>query len=300
MHPVVLVLGLMLTACAPMQSTQSSPTLTPSAQISANTALRTCQPGTWDSTMSGLPVRVHIPRGARMPLPAVIVLHGAGDTGPGVQKQSGMDTVADRNGFMTVYPTQPSGQWPLTEDGTRAINTLVDGLPCADPRRRYLTGFSRGSAMTFRVACSTQPRRFAAFGGVAFADYRSACGRSKPAAWVYLHGSNDQTVSYQQGFTLRSGRTTAPTRSAMRSWARHNNCRVGPQVRHVGDTTLRRWTRCSGSARVDFYTIRGGDHQWPFEARPNAAQLAPGQSWASVGASKVMWRFFEKRRLPSS
>jgi polyhydroxybutyrate depolymerase len=293
----VIALAACTPAVAPSVDSGQVATATSARPDSLPNALRGCSPGTYNATFRDHRVRVHIPVGASGRLPAVILLHGAGDTGPFLQKQSGMDAVADRQSFITVYPTAPSGDWPLTASGTGFVNALADQLPCALRNRTYLTGFSRGSAMTFHVACSSQPRRFAAFGGVAFPDFGRRCRRAAPAPWIYFHGSKDMTINYRKGYYLPSGRQTPGARQAMRKWAKHNRCAAGPKVARYGDVTLRTWRRCAAGADIRFYTIRDGDHQWPFKARPDAGWLTPGQSWAAVGASQAMWRFFSRHTL---
>ncbi len=210
-----------------------------------------------------------------------------------------MDLEGKQAGFITVYPSAPDGRWDFSPTGVTQINTIADSLGCADRQRMYLTGFSRGSLMTTQVACSSEPRRFAAFGGVALSDYRAECDSAPPAPWVYLHGTKDSVVSYDRPHDIvGTDWSTLPPRASMTRWAAHNQCAAGPDISKIGsNAVLRRWSDCQDQADVDFYTLVGGDHQWPFEERPNAPMLKYGQSWAGVGASDVMWAFFEPRQL---
>lgn len=152
--------------------------------------------------------------------------------------------------------------------------------------------------MTFTVACLSRDPVYAAYGGVAFADWRSRCRQAAPAPIVELHGTADQTVSFQKGYSFSNGVTTPPTRGAMRKWARHNRCTRGPIRTAIGDDVLRSaWRGCAAGADVDLYAIKGGDHQWPFKSIPNGPLLKPGQSWSTVGATGVLWRFFRTHTL---
>ena len=260
-----------------------------------------CTPGVHEGTFKGWPVRIQIPDTAvnAVRLPAVIVLHGGGDDGRFAAQQTQFGALGQTKGFISVFPSAPNGEWPLNDRGTRRINSLAASLSCADASRIYLTGFSRGSAMTFRVACTAEPRRFAAFGGVAFPDYFRRCRAAVPAPVIYFHGLKDATVSYTDGYRRASGRTTPGAQEAMRWWAQHNGCRKGPQDTDIGTDVVRsRFASCRKKAAVHFYTITDGDHQWPFRARPNAPLLSSGQSWASVGATEKTWQFFSARSLP--
>lgn len=284
---------------SPGVSPASSPPVETKTAVQSQTGALSCDVGTRDLSVGSTKVRMHVPSAAQPPggLPMVMVLHGSTDDGPVVQSQTQFDEVADAQGFVTLYPSAEDGDWPLSDAGVQQINDVASSVECADPSRIYLAGFSRGSAMAFRVAC-TQPRLFAAFGGVAFADHIPGCSTSPPAPWIYFHGKKDQTVSYQDGVLRESGRRTPSAKSAMRWWGRHNGCQSGPTRRSIGsDTVLRVWTSCRRDADVHFYTLTKGDHQWPFAARPNAPMLQPGQSWAAVGATDEMWDFFSDRSL---
>ena len=267
---------------------------------SAGSVPTECAPGQTDAQVNGLPVRIVVPKSATVPAPAVMVLHGGGEDGPKVQTQSEMDAQGEESGFITVYPSSPEGKWNYSAEGVAQINGIADSLNCVDGQRLYLAGFSRGSLMTTEVACSSDPRRFAAFGGVSLTDYQSECDAAPAAPWVYLHGTKDSVVSYRRPHDIvGTDWSTLPPRQSMLRWAEHNQCATGPTVSRIGsNAVLRRWTDCQEQADVDFYTLVGGDHQWPFEERPNAPMLKYGQSWAGVGATEVMWAFFESRRLP--
>ena len=105
-------------------------------------------------------------------------------------------------------------------------------------------------------------------------------------------------MSFQKGYRFSNGRQTLPASAAIRKWAAHNQCRTSARRAIGDDTVLRSWRACRNRAGVDFYAIKSGDHQWPFKSVPNGPLLKSGQSWASVGATEVMWRFFRKHRLP--
>ncbi|TXH31990.1 MAG: hypothetical protein E6Q91_02100 [Actinobacteria bacterium] len=256
-----------------------------------------CAGGTFTDTLAGYTARIHRPPGMLGRLPTIVVLHGAGDTGAFVQRQSQMDRLSDAEGFMTVYPTGPASGWRLNRGAAKSLKRIASAIDCADNSRVYLTGFSRGAAMTFNVACTPHPV-FAAYGGVAFPDYRPRCEDAPPAPIVYLHGTKDDSVSFSDGHERPNGSPTPPALLAMRRWATHNGCRKMPTATTIGsDVVLRKWARCQQEATIEFYTIKGGGHQWPFRAIPAAPLLEPGQSWAAVGADEVMWTFFKSRSL---
>ena len=232
-------------------------------------------------------------------VPVVVVLHGADAKGRTIRAVSQFNDEARAEGFAVMYPNAPGGQWRMRSNAQiGAINSLPHALRCANRKRAYLTGFSMGSAMTFQVACSAQRRAFAAFGGVAYANYSKLCSGAPPAPWVYLHGTADQTVPFQGGDRMYPGHLMPPAPLSMKRWAGHNGCQRQFAARTIGSNAVfTRWSSCRERADVHFYALLGNDHQWPFKERPNAALLKPGQSWAGVGATDVMWRFFRTRSL---
>lgn len=287
------------TACAPTQQQVPTPAQAGPRELPTSRAVTDCRPGLKTVTIDGMRIRTYIPPGATSTeLPTVMLLHGADSTGQAIREVTQLDQTAEANGFMAVYPDAPGGSWSLTRAGAARLTTATTKLACTDANRIYLAGFSRGSAMAFNVACSASHEVFAAYGGVSMADFRKRCVDAAPAAIVYLHGTKDQTVGYFTGYRLAGGRQTPSSPQAMRAWARHNRCESPPALTRIGeDVLLKTWRRCTDNSAIEFFTVRGGDHQWPFASRPNAPLLEPGQSWASVGANEVMWDFFGRHSL---
>ena len=61
-------------------------------------------------------VHLHAPRGAYRPMPLVIALHGAGETGPEFAQDTGFSALADREHFLVAYPSAggPSAFWNMS------------------------------------------------------------------------------------------------------------------------------------------------------------------------------------------
>ena len=134
---------------------------------------------------------------AAAPAPLVVRLHGYRGPEQALAEREdlsgiawpALDRVASRDGFVVAYPHAWLGQWSLfegvenaaLEDGRAVddvgfiasmIERLVDeGL--ADPGRVYLTGFSDGAIMSYRLLC-TGGAPFAAAAPVAGNMYQEA------------------------------------------------------------------------------------------------------------------------------
>src|SRR4051812_476937 len=166
-------------------------------------ARATCTPTGGDTRVDG--ALLHVPPKARGPLPLVVAFHGAGGTGDGFAKESGLSLSADRHGFAVLYPTAGSSRhsWSLNrashpDDVARLRSLLALAVPqaCADPRRLYATGVSNGGGFAARVACE-MAGTFAAVAPVA-GGYRSldACPHDVRTSVLEIHGSADQIVPY--------------------------------------------------------------------------------------------------------
>src|SRR5439155_18562429 len=115
------------------------------------------------------------------PTALVISMHGAGLWGASQRDISRWNDLADREGFIVVYPSGVGGKgvrvWraepgdDLTKD-VRFISDLIDTLSASyniDSTRIYANGLSNGGGMSFALSC-TLSDRIAAVGMVASAQ----------------------------------------------------------------------------------------------------------------------------------
>ena len=107
----------------------------------------------------------YTPRSLTEPAPLVIMLHGGGGNSENGLTMSGFNTLAEREGFVAVYP-EGSGKrrfktwnaghccaYALEQhvDDVGFISDLIDRLVAegvADPSRVYVTGMSNGAMRT--------------------------------------------------------------------------------------------------------------------------------------------------------
>ncbi len=142
--------------------------------------------------------RVHVPPGynGRTPLPLVMVLHGCRQTHGDIQQISAFDEVADREGFLVVYPFVTSyvglrnrncwGWWLHTEihSGAGEVEDLwqilreVQATYRVDRRRIHVAGLSSGAGMAvaLMVARAGKIASGAAVAGVPYAETARAVG----------------------------------------------------------------------------------------------------------------------------
>ena len=246
------------------------------------------------------------------PTPLVISMHGGGLWGAAQQETSQWNRVADREGFIVVYPSGVQGAGPRhwrAEGGAgqsrdvRFISELIDTLRSSyniDSTRIYANGLSNGGGMSFVLSC-TLADRIAAVGVVAPALFLpwSACTDRRAVPMIAFHGTADPAVPYHGGKTWVSPQSfpDIPRWTAM--WARKNRCAPNPIDSAVAtDVTRRAYARCADDAAVVLYTIQGGGHSWP-GGKP-LPQWFVGPTSNSVDATSLMWAFFHEHQLPGA
>ena len=242
----------------------------------------------------GLPrvATLHAPpqskRGA--PLPLVVALGGASSTGRDFARYSRLSTLADRDGFLVVYPTawgdrpfwNMNGHVAGKPDDVRFVADLLDEVEsaaCVDRGRVYATGVSNGGGMAARLGCELADR-FAAVAPVA-GGYGTlpTCRPARPVSVLEIHGTGDHVVPY-------AGRDPDHAGSVQRwlaMWRRLDGCR-GPADRDEATSGIDRmaWSACTASTAVAHIRVEGAEHGWPGGQYDHAA----------VSASREVWAFF--------
>lgn len=264
---------------------------------------------------------VHLPPDydAQRQTPVVFMLHGRIGNGRGAAALSGMNAVADSNGFIVVYPDGIGGEWtehmdlvdPAASRRSRApddvafITALADRLETelnADPTRTYVAGFSNGGFMTLRLACE-RPNRFAAFAEVGAALHTviadRCAGGSAPV--LMIHGDQDRSIPYSGVAMLderhRATQVMLSVPASAEFLMRRNGCDTAgrnetlPQSGASPQTRARIFSAadCPPGREVILYTIEGGGHQWPGMRALDETQF--GATNMDFNASEVIWQF---------
>lgn len=264
---------------------------------------------------------VHLPPAAPGAAPAAVVLllHGGYGSAAGVTRVTGgFQALADRAGFIAVYPDSKGNHWDdgretLTahSDDVGFIAALLDALATEqriDTRRIYAAGISNGGMMTLRLACELSGR-IAAVATVAAnmpAALATACRPARPMPLVMFSGTADPLMPYAGGRVAgpAGGRVlSAPETAAF--WARVNGLGADAQSSAMPDRDTTDGTNsdllaygASGSAgEVMLYRVNGGGHTWPGGMQYLPARFV-GKLGRDFGADELMWAFFTRHTLP--
>jgi polyhydroxybutyrate depolymerase len=236
--------------------------------------------------------------------PLVISMHGAGLWGAAQKETSGWNNLADRQGFIVVYPSGVGGKgvrvWRV-EPGAglmkdvRFISELIDTLAASyniDSNRIYANGLSNGGGMSFVLSCALSDR-IAAVGMVAAAQTLpwNWCTDRRAVPMIAFHGTADPEVPYDGGSAWVSSRPFPSTPKWAANWARRNRCESDPAESTVAvDVTLRAYTGFADDDAVLLYTVKGGGHTWP--GGTPLPEWFVGRTTRSIDATSLMWAFF--------
>jgi polyhydroxybutyrate depolymerase len=255
------------------------------------------------------------PSAAGAPLPLVLAFHGGGDTAADMEPLTHFDELADKEGFLVVYPQGLDNRWadardgatPANDDDVGFVRALLDDLKSRvayDPARVYATGVSIGGFFVARLGCEAADR-IAALGIVAATLAVPEAARCAPARHipvVTMHGTDDTIVPAAGDAT--SGMLSVA--DAARTWTRVDGCATQPDVTYEPDiaddgTRVRRETYpgCADGAAVVFYIIEGGGHTWP-DGPGFTNGTVTQRSTRDIDATTVLWRFFQAHTLQAS
>jgi polyhydroxybutyrate depolymerase len=278
---------------------------------------------------------VHMPPQAReaRPLPLVLSFHGGGGTARGQQDYSGADAVADREGFIVVYP-EGTGVLPRRlhtwnagsccgyardhhVDDVGFIRALLDDLARRTPieqHRIYATGLSNGGMMSYRLAAELGDR-IAAIAPIAGGMVVDSIRSPRPVPIMHIHSIDDPRAHYGGGlgppFPFTNVRVVQPVMdSVIARWVRFDHCPTSPAV---GDTvhgrpgspsrdhaaTPIRYGPCADGTEFVLWKLTGAGHVWP-GAGVQSWQKYVGPATDVIGADTLMWRFFQRFSLPQS
>ena len=257
------------------------------------------------------------------PRPLIVALHGRGQSVTQFREGARccglpFDAVADREGFVVLYPEAIDLQWsygrpvgaPMPAvngepaDDVGFIRGLIDELiakKIADPARIYVAGVSRGGLMAFTLACALSDRIAAVAPLITgMTDHQRAdCKPERAIPMLVIAGTNDPVQDYDGALLPRGRLLSVP--ETMEFWRVLHGC-TGQKRALLADrdrsdrTRILRvdWIGCKGDAPVILYRVQGGGHQVPSLA---ASGGGPGHRFGlrnrDIETTEEIWTFFK-------
>jgi len=232
---------------------------------------------------------IAMPDGQDGPAPAVVYLHGAGGTGAGSLRNTGMVSGYLDRGFAVIAPTgsprdDRSGRFWNFHPSTQRQEVEIDFLEQVrdDAVSRFdlngdqivLTGFSIGGSMAAYTAC-LRPESFSAYapvGGNFWRPHPVSC--EGPVQMLHTHGWTDGTVPLEgrafgnASISDPNVRAQGDVFHAMLLWRETNGCNFGKADRFEMDENYWRriWDRCTPGSALELALFPGGHRvpeTWP-------------------------------------
>lgn len=213
----------------------------------------------------------------------IVLLHGYSSSGVQINQALGLSNDTSNEKFILAVPegTIDKNQkkfWNATPfccnfehlpvDDVSFLSELIDKTSekyLVDPQRVFIFGHSNGAFMANRLACEI-PEKLAGIitlGGTGFWD-NSQCLHHDPMNVLHIHGTNDQTISFEGSPNNYPGAI-----AMMERWQEINGCdplktetrwedleyRIGGK-----ETEILQWSDCHSQKQTVLFQMKGVGH----------------------------------------
>lgn len=270
-------------------------------------------------------LRLYVPSRLKesKPCPLLFVFHGGGGNGAGVERLTRFSPLAEREGFIVVYP---DGMYKTWNDGrasevSRAhreqiddvsfVAAMIDALAgeySIDAKRIFATGISNGGIFSHYLAAHLSSRIAAiapVIGGIADPFHRRF-KPEQPVSVLILQGTEDPLTPYHGGEIAKGRRgRIIDTVEAARMWAERNGCSATPGTGRLPNrdprdgctVTWTTWSPCREGSEVTLYSLEGAGHTWPGGTQ-YLPQFVVGSVCREFDATERVWEFFKRHPKP--
>lgn len=284
----------------------TDPTATDVPQRCPDTAIaqpgddnRTVTVGTLERSYS-----VHVPPSytGDEPFPVVIDFHPLGGSGASWRSASGWTSIADREGFIVVWPDGVGNSWNVGRCCSTASRERIDDVAfaraiiaqlaaeaCVDASRVYATGCSNGGGMAYKVACdaadviaAVAPVDFDCATGSSDAPSCGGCEPARPISAIQFRATSDFAVPYQGGAGPRGEVVFPGSEANLADWAELNGC-VGPATPLAEQPACVTHSTCDEGVEATLCTVENGTHCG---------------NYSSFGIVELAWERLRRSQLP--
>ncbi len=267
---------------------------------------------------------LYVPRGLAKRAPLVVVMHGSGENGGRIRRETGygFDRLADKHGFAVVYPDGYEGYWngcnivgdyranTLNIDDVGFLTALASKLVAeigVDPNRVFAAGVSRGGGMALRLALDASSR-FRAIAAVsenepAPENFKCKLTGQGTSSVMIMNGTADPIVPFDGGevslfgMFIKRGKVMSARNSAQ-YFANLNHIAGAPETNETttadGFRVERDLWRDSSKIEVELVAIHGGGHGMPQPYWSQPRLLGP--TAREPNGPEVIWNFFARQQ----
>ncbi len=227
------------------------------------------------------------------PCPLLILLHGYGNTGEGIDSYFQMSAATQKAGVLLATPdgmrdAEGNRFWNATDaccnrflsqvDDVTYLTAVMEDMVAkhqVDVTRVFFAGHSNGGFMSHRMACE-RSSRIAGIASLAGAQWAvpTRCTAGEPVSMVQAHGTKDAVIRFQGGsiFDLPTYPGAVET---FERWTSLNGC--DRQRRKTGsldfdrdvagqETSKEASARCPQNVGVELWTLKGSSHSPSLDA----------------------------------
>jgi polyhydroxybutyrate depolymerase len=264
---------------------------------------------------------IHIPKNyvraeAR---PLVVALHGAFSTAEEMEEQTGLSELADREGFLVVYPNGITlfgwlQHWNAWHCCGRAMKDRVDDVGFVsmvidevranyhiDSSRIYMVGYSNGGMLAYLFAAQ-KPELLAAVAVIAATigsspsplerEVRIPPARA-PVPVMAVHGREDDSIPYEGGRSGNEGHSYVSVKESIEFWLKADRISMAPQREEMmaGRVIKERWGAPGSDQEVVLYTLEGWKHTIP--TTHFTKKLPENDPLRDFHVTDIIWDFFK-------
>ncbi|MGP8068751.1 MAG: alpha/beta hydrolase family esterase [Candidatus Bathyarchaeia archaeon] len=246
----------------------------------------------------------------------LLVFHGGGGRGGGMNWLTHFNSVADREQFMVAYPDGWKRHWTNSgesrfdeikqPDDLQFLSQLIAKL-VADhsigSSKVYAAGISNGGFFAQRLALESfgKVKAIATVAATMPEPLSKVKAIDHPIPIMIIHGTNDPLVPFEGGHVKAGARgPILSARDSASKWTELNGCNANLEITDlpniIEDSThvrIERYGKCKDGAEVLLYVIEGGGHTWP-----GGSQYFPdriiGKTTHNLDASEEIVDFFKR------
>ena len=267
---------------------------------------------------------IHVPEKLNQDSPIVFVIHGYTGSAEGIAAYTGMNSIAEREGFIAVYP-----QGTIDSNGNTFFNVgyeFNDDSPINDVsfirelvrsvsqefnlkrKKAFATGMSNGGDMSYLLACTASDlfKAVAPVAGVLMKGLKDSCELSSPVPIFEIHGTADKISLFEGDLNNEGGWGAYYDLPSTIDFFAERYQLTNKSVKQMTskesgadyDIFFERHWSDDLEEEVWMYRIEDGRHVWPgiklnWWNNP-LAWFYFGSGNEDINASEEVWAFFKK------
>ena len=267
---------------------------------------------------------IHIPKNLTEDSPLVFIIHGFTGSAERISAYSDMNSIAEREGFIVVYP-----QGTIDSNGNTFFNVgyeFNDDSPINDVsfirelvrsisqefnlkrKKAFATGMSNGGDMSYLLACTSSDlfKAVAPVAGVLMKGLKDSCELSSPVPIFEIHGTADKISLFEGDLNNEGGWGAYYDLPSTIDFFAERYQLTNKSVKQMTskesgadyDIFFERHWSDDLEEEVWMYRIEDGRHVWPgiklnWWNNP-LAWFYFGSGNEDINASEEVWAFFKK------